>query len=354
LIKGVRTKTGYRRAAAGVMGCLLASSALGTSLAQGTSVPVSAPAETPPAASEASRAWEPAFDGTGAPGQTIHVAQRPSRRPPATEGVRPDDGLAVVAHVVLPGESLWTLADTYDTDPDTLLALNTHVQPEALQPGQTLRVLRNFHGISYRVEEGDTVGQIALAYGIDPEEIKSVNGLDAEGSIRIDQVIFLPGARPRSRNQVASRGGMVRREEPTRVAPAPAPAPQQEPATNADYLWPLSDGRFFSEYGYRNDGFHSGLDIAVPEGTPAVASRAGTVVFAGWSNGYGNLVVIDHGDGVQTKYAHASAILVTVGEEITASQQVILVGSTGRSTGPHLHFEVVVNGTAKNPRSFLP
>ncbi|HLN61871.1 MAG TPA: LysM peptidoglycan-binding domain-containing M23 family metallopeptidase [Symbiobacteriaceae bacterium] len=223
--------------------------------------------------------------------------------------------------------------------------------------------LTAFYGVTYTVQEGDTVSQIAADYEIAAQDVLEANGLDAEGRIAAGQVIYLPGARPR-RNQLASRGGYTRQETPAPAAPkpaptpapapAPAPAPKSSPAFSQTFIWPLTTGRYFSEFGDRDDGFHSGLDMSAPEGTPAVAAQAGTVVFAGWSSGYGNMVIIDHGNGVQTKYAHASALLVTVGTEVAQGQQVILIGSTGRSTGPHLHFEVVVDGVAKNPRNFLP
>ena len=98
---------------------------------------------------------------------------------------------------------------------------------------------------------------------------------------------------------------------------------------------------------------HEGIDISAASGTPNWAAAAGTVIYAGWLGGYGNLVVVDHGNGLSTAYAHASSILVGVGQGVVQGETVSLVGSTGNSSGPHLHFEVRVNGTAVDPLLYL-
>jgi murein DD-endopeptidase MepM/ murein hydrolase activator NlpD len=120
----------------------------------------------------------------------------------------------------------------------------------------------------------------------------------------------------------------------------------------AGLVWPVN-GPVVSGYGMRWGRMHEGIDIAAGLGTPIRAAAAGTVIHAGWLGGYGNLVVLDHGDGLATAYAHASAILVGVGQSVAQGETVSLVGSTGNSTGPHLHFEVRVNGTAVDPLLYL-
>ena len=115
-----------------------------------------------------------------------------------------------------------------------------------------------------------------------------------------------------------------------------------------------------SEFGYRRDPFtgetkgHSGMDLAVPTGTSVRAALPGTVTISQYSSSYGYYVMIDHGGGLSTLYAHNSKLLVSVGQTVNAGDVVSLSGSTGRSTGPHLHFEVRVNGERTNPRSYLP
>ena len=120
----------------------------------------------------------------------------------------------------------------------------------------------------------------------------------------------------------------------------------------AGFVWPVN-GPVVSGFGMRWGRMHEGIDIAAALGTPIHAAASGTVIHAGWLGGYGNLVVVDHGDGLATAYAHASAILVAVGQQVSQGDTLSLVGSTGNSTGPHLHFEVRVNGSAVDPLLYL-
>ena len=120
-------------------------------------------------------------------------------------------------------------------------------------------------------------------------------------------------------------------------------------------IWPTS-GYVSSPYGLRWNGteFHQGIDIAAETGTPIVATADGVVTSAGWNgSGYGNMVDVDHGGGIMTRYGHASAVAVTVGQEVRRGQVIAYVGSTGYSTGPHLHYEVRVNGQPVNPAGYL-
>jgi murein DD-endopeptidase MepM/ murein hydrolase activator NlpD len=120
----------------------------------------------------------------------------------------------------------------------------------------------------------------------------------------------------------------------------------------AGLIWPV-DGVVVSGFGMRWGRMHEGIDIAASSGTPIRAAAAGTVIYSGWLGGYGNLVVVDHGNGLATAYAHASSILVGVGQQVTQGGTVSLVGSTGNSSGPHLHFEVRINGAAVDPLPYL-
>src|SRR2546421_4313074 len=118
------------------------------------------------------------------------------------------------------------------------------------------------------------------------------------------------------------------------------------------FIWPIH-GPVTSEFGPRWGGFHPGIDIGMDTGTPIAAAKRGVVSFAGWNDGgYGNFVIIDHGDGTATAYAHQSRIGCSVGQVVAQGQTIGYVGSTGNSTGPHLHFEIRVNGVAQNPRNF--
>ena len=118
------------------------------------------------------------------------------------------------------------------------------------------------------------------------------------------------------------------------------------------FSWP-SKGTISSPYGKRGRGFHTGIDIANKRGTTVSAAAGGKVTSAGWSGGYGYCIIVDHGNGMKTRYAHLSKILVSVGDSVSRGEKIGEVGSTGNSTGPHLHFEVIVNGSTKNPINYL-
>jgi murein DD-endopeptidase MepM/ murein hydrolase activator NlpD len=123
--------------------------------------------------------------------------------------------------------------------------------------------------------------------------------------------------------------------------------------------WPIASGYITSGYGLRTDPFtglrdyHPGMDFAAPEGSQVLSVAAGIVTAAGERNGYGNLVEIDHGNGYVTRYGHNERILVKVGDRVRRGQAISLIGSTGRSTGPHVHFEVVLNGNIVNPEQYI-
>ena len=118
------------------------------------------------------------------------------------------------------------------------------------------------------------------------------------------------------------------------------------------YIWPIC-APVTSEYGPRWGRMHRGIDQGASPGTPIGASRAGTVIFAGWQGGYGNLTLIDHGGGAVTAYAHQTSFAVSSGAQVSQGQTIGYVGNTGNSTGPHLHFEIRINGSATNPRQYL-
>jgi murein DD-endopeptidase MepM/ murein hydrolase activator NlpD len=122
--------------------------------------------------------------------------------------------------------------------------------------------------------------------------------------------------------------------------------------SSSGLIWPVS-GPVTSGYGSRWGRMHEGIDIAVPTGTPVSAAASGRVIYAGWMGGYGNLVVIDHGAGLATAYGHNSSIAAGSGSSVSQGQTIAYAGSTGHSTGPHVHFEVRVNGSAVDPLGYL-
>ncbi len=145
--------------------------------------------------------------------------------------------------------------------------------------------------------------------------------------------------------------------EPTVTVQAVGTKERPKTMPTGTYRWPIS-GRINSSFGYRSifggRRFHSGIDIAASYGATIVAADGGTVTYAGWKSGYGNVVIISHGGGVETYYAHNSSLLVSAGTAVYKGQPIARAGSTGRATGVHCHFEIRINGTAVNPRPYLP
>lgn len=141
----------------------------------------------------------------------------------------------------------------------------------------------------------------------------------------------------------------MRREFPGAVDFVSDDAPHTTPS-----IWP-TQGYVSSPYGLRFNGteFHQGIDIAAETGTAIVATADGIVTAAGWNGGYGNMVDVDHGGGIVTRYGHAAAVAVTVGQQVRRGEVIAYVGSTGRSTGPHLHYEIRVSGAPVNPAGYL-
>ena len=130
-------------------------------------------------------------------------------------------------------------------------------------------------------------------------------------------------------------------------------------ASTTTYIKPLSGGRLSSTFGRRKaptkgaSSYHKGVDWATPTGTSVVASSGGTVAKAGWGSGYGYVVYINHPDGRQTRYAHLSKVLVSAGQTVSQGQKIALSGNTGISTGPHVHFEMLIGGSQVNPLNYI-
>jgi len=147
--------------------------------------------------------------------------------------------------------------------------------------------------------------------------------------------------------QSAALGARIRSAQSSAVVPGPTGAPSA-----AGFIWPVH-GVLTSGFGWRWGRMHEGIDLAVSNGTPVVAAAAGTVIVAGWMGGYGNLVVVDHGGGIATAYGHNTSVTGGVGQQVAQGQLIAYSGNTGHSTGPHVHFEVRINGGAVDPMGYL-
>ncbi len=231
---------------------------------------------------------------------------------------------------------MWSIARRFGTTVGALVAANELSDSDFLRPGQVLQVPVG-RGVEaarssperYTVRPGDTLWAIALKTGVRVEDLAAANGIRGD-HLRVGQRLVIPA--PES---VAGRLAALR----TRSTVA--------------YLWPAR-GVITSRFGMRWRQHHRGVDIAAPRGTLIHAARAGRVVRAGWYGGYGLLVVLDHGDGMETWYGHASRILVRVGERVERGQAIARVGCTGACTGPHVHFEVRVRSRPVDPLRYLP
>ncbi len=247
--------------------------------------------------------------------------------------IRPKNS-TISIYVVREGDTLSHIAEMFDVTVNTIVWANDLKRGSALKIGQTLTILP-ITGVKYTVKKGDTLASIAKALHADPGEIISYNDLPSEMLAAGDQIIVPNG-------EIAM--------------PAPAPVPARSATARA------SGGSTTSSYsgfymrplvgGVRTQGVHgyNGVDLGAAAGTPFMASASGDVIVAratGWNGGYGQYIVVRHDNGTQTLYAHANQIIVGVGQRVVQGQVIGYVGNTGRSTGPHLHFEI--RGGPRNP-----
>ena len=209
-------------------------------------------------------------------------------------------------------------------------------------------------GVIHHVERGENLYRIGLRYGVPAKEIARANGIRDVTGLRVGQRLYIPGARTRLRANAGegqvprSRGGSTASPEARRKAKALA-----RNQTSLQFAWPVR-GRLSSRFGSRKGRPHEGIDIAARRGTPIFAAESGRVIFSGRMRGYGKVVIVKHAGRYRTVYAHASRLVVRKGEFVERGQKVAEVGSTGRSTGPHLHFEIRRSETPQNPMSYLP
>ena len=158
--------------------------------------------------------------------------------------------------------------------------------------------------------------------------------------------------RPPTEGLLAQSAQLAARIQAAQSAAASSSTPVRSTASASGFIWP-AHGVLTSPFGWRWGRMHEGIDIAVGSGTPVVASASGVVIVAGWMGGYGNLVVVDHGNGISTAYGHNTSVAVGFGQAVAQGQLIAYSGNTGHSTGPHIHFEVRINGAAVDPLGYL-
>ncbi len=269
-------------------------------------------------------------------------------------------------YVVQDKDSWWLIARKNDMKTKEVLAGNPGTTEDSvLKPGQTIKIVKSTpflnvisKGVSTTTEvipfdvqtktdsslaSGKTVVKQA---GSDGEKIVTTSYVQKNGKTVTSQVLDEKVTK-QAVIQVVSKG-------PTQVAVASSYSTSRGSGTISGLTWPAYSHHVNSYYGYRGSGFHSGIDFAGDVGDPIMAAASGTVVSAGWNGSYGKSVLIDHGNGVMTRYAHASQLSVSTGQQVSAGQVIGGIGATGNATGPHLHFEIIINGSTVNPANYLP
>jgi murein DD-endopeptidase MepM/ murein hydrolase activator NlpD len=245
------------------------------------------------------------------------------------------------------GETLSDIANKYGVSIKTLKDTNDIANPNVIKAGTKLTIIP-VDGLLYQVKEKDTLAKIAKANKIEKVEIIKQNNLKSE-TIQVGQKLILPGAKKPEPPKYRSSGS-------TRITSSNpyGQAPSSYRASGSGKLLKPCLGTYTQYY---RPG-HYAVDIAKGSGTPIWAAEGGRVVKAqgGWNGGYGNMVIIDHGGGMRTLYAHLKTIYVQVGQTVSRGEQIGYMGNTGRvfgRTGIHLHFEVRVNGSKHNPRAYF-
>ena len=232
----------------------------------------------------------------------------------------------ISVYVVRPGDTLSEIADMFGVSVNTIIWANDLKGARDVHPGDTLIILP-VSGIEHTIKRGDTLASLAKKYGADADEIVQFNGLDSATALKVGSTVIVPD-------------GEIAAPEPARRR-TPAPTPSR------------GGGTFFAGYfgnplpgGIITQGLHdwSAVDIGAARGTPIYSAAQGVVIIArgggARNGGYGNYVVITHDNDSQTLYSHMSSVIVSPGQSVSKGQTIGYVGSTGRSTGPHLHFEV--------------
>lgn len=297
--------------------------------------------------------------------------------PPARAGKTARTRTEIEEYVVEGGDTAGTIAAKFDLRMQTLLDANDIDDPDLIKPGDTLKILP-IDGVKHTWKKKDTLKKVAKRYGADIEDILDFNKLDSIDDIEVGQVLIVPDGRvPEPKPEpvvtptftdVAAVTPALQPVQPTvpettvdttaveatpepvndeAAAVAEAVGSNDVSAASGNLIWPTITDRISQQYGYG----HTGLDIDGEFGDPIYAADNGTVVSAGWAGAYGNMVVVDHGNGVVTRYAHLQSLGVSAGQAVSQGAFLGEEGSTGNSSGSHLHYEVVVDGRFVNPYS---
>ncbi|MBN2087395.1 M23 family metallopeptidase [Candidatus Peregrinibacteria bacterium] len=252
----------------------------------------------------------------------------------------------IFAYDVEYGDTLSSIAQRFGIKKETLIMENNLWNANSVRTGLTINILP-VDGVSHLVKKGDTVSSIAKKYKVEEDLIIKQNQLEDSDELLVGTALIIPGGKKEMPAAPVYTGGSS--------APSSAAGYNYSGPSTGRLIWPtLSKAKL-------TQGFHSGhyaVDIATRDKGPIFAAASGKVIKAayGWNGGYGNEVIIDHGNGMQTLYAHNEKLYVTVGQYVEQGQTIAWMGNTGRVygvTGIHLHFEVRINGVKYNPMNFF-
>lgn len=272
----------------------------------------------------------------------------------------------IVKYTVQKGDTISEIAEKFGLQPETIYFSNYDIlldNPDRLAPGQVLTILP-MDGMIYTWSEGDGLNGVARNLKVKPEDIINypLNELSMETigdyahpNIPVGTKLIIPGG---TRDYINWSAPVLSRNDPTAgkaLGPGYCSKPSSGPVGSGSFIWP-TDSHTLSGYDYSPKTNHYAIDIGGYIGAPVRAVDAGVVVYSGWNDmGYGNEIVLDHGDGWQTLYAHLSQIYVNCADWVSQGTLIGLMGSTGHSSGPHLHFEVMSDsGGRVNPWDYLP
>jgi hypothetical protein len=268
----------------------------------------------------------------------------------------------VITYTVKSGDTLFVIAENYGLKPETVLWGNFEVlndNPHLLAPDQELNLLP-VDGTYYEWKQGDNLGAIADFFKVTAQDIINYPGnhfdlteTDTSGEqIEPGTWLIVPGGKRAIKDWGPPS---ISRTDPASASYYGAGhcgTVYDGAYGTGTFVWPTTD-RNISGYHY-NPGVHPAIDIGGAEGNSIFATDSGVIVFAGWSDyGYGYMIVVDHGNGWQSAYAHLSAVAVTCGQSVYQGGYIGALGSTGNSSGPHLHFELAINGAKVNPLDYL-
>ena len=252
----------------------------------------------------------------------------------------------IIEYTVESGDTLSGIALKFAVTPETIKWANDLSDVHSISPGQKLKILP-VSGVAYTVKSGDTLESVAKKYQADAQAIVDFpfNDIPDDFSLKSGQTLVVPDGQP-PEVKVPPRV----RPQPQYIARGPS-SPAFEAPGGAGFVWPTSTTGISQYFAW----YHPGIDMPNPSRPGVAASDGGTVVIAGWPDnyGYGNRVVIDHENGYRTLYSHLSNVYVSIGQTVSRGQIIGQMGSTGRSTGTHLHFEIHFKGVPVNPLNIL-